>query len=173
MSLRVRPATADDVRFVEDMLVEAAAWDPHRPTPPRDDVLAAPENAHYVAGWPRPTDAGVVAEDDDGEPVGAAWYRFFDEDDPGYGFVDPSIPEVAIGVVPSQRSQGIGTLLLDHLHAVARDQGIAALSLSVETANPAYLLYARLGYQPVGNQPGPAAQAAGSVTMRFDVRRAG
>jgi GNAT superfamily N-acetyltransferase len=168
--LRVRPATADDAAFVEDMLVEAATWDRHRPRPSRDEVLAAPENAHYVEGWPRPSDAGVVAEDEDGEPVGAAWYRFFDEDDPGYGFVDPSIPEVAIGVVAGHRSQGIGTLLLDRLHAMARDQGVRALSLSVETANPAYLLYARLGYQPVGNQPGPAAQAAGSVTMSFQVR---
>jgi GNAT superfamily N-acetyltransferase len=77
---------------------------------------------------------------------------------------------VAIGVVAGHRSQGIGTLLLDRLHAMARDQGVRALSLSVETANPAYLLYARLGYQPVGNQPGPAAQAAGSVTMSFQVR---
>jgi GNAT superfamily N-acetyltransferase len=168
--LRVRPATADDAAFVEDMLVEAATWDPHRPRPPRDEVLAAPENAHYVEGWPRSTDAGVVAEDEDGEPIGAAWYRFFDEDDPGYGFVDPATPEVAIGVVAAHRGQGIGALLLDKLHAIARDQGVAALSLSVETANPAYLLYARLGYQPVGNQPGPAAQAAGSVTMRFRVR---
>ena len=58
-----------------------------------------PDFAHYVEGWPRDGDVGVVAEDEHGEPVGAAWYRHLSDDDPGYGFIDPSIPEVTIGVV--------------------------------------------------------------------------
>ena len=165
MSLRVRAATAEDARFVEDMLVEAATWSPHRVAPPRDQVLAEPANAHYVEGWPRTTDVGLVAEDASGEPVGAAWYRFFDEDDPGYGFVDATIPEICIGVRAEHRGHGVGTLLLDRLNALARENGVAALSLSVETVNPAYRIYARLGYQPVGRESG------GAVTMRLDLPR--
>lgn len=165
MNVHVRAATAGDARFVEDMLVEAATWSPHRVSPLRDEVLADPGNAHYVEGWPRPTDVGVVAVDDDDVLVGAAWYRFFDGDDPGYGFVDAAIPEVAIGVVAEHRGRGVGTVLLDRLGALARDNGVTALSLSVETVNPAYRLYARLGYHPVGREHG------GAITMRLDLPR--
>lgn len=148
----MRPAVPGDADFLLAMLVEAGSWDPGRPALIVEDVVARPELFHYVDGWPRSGDAGVVAEDADGGPTGAAWYREFSDADPGYGFVDATVPEVAIGVVPGRRGEGIGHALLDALHALARQQGLHALSLSVETANPARRLYERVGYAVVDEQ---------------------
>jgi len=114
--------------------------------------LARPELAHYVTGWPRPGDMGIVAED--GPPVGAAWLRLLPEQDPGYGFVDEETPELSIGVVPTQRGRGIGLLLLEALIEAARAQRYQALSLSVEPDNPARRLYERHGFQVTGTVDG-------------------
>lgn len=92
--------------------------------------MHTPELAHYVWGWPRPGDLGVVAEAD--QPIGAAWLRYFTASDPGYGFIDVTIPEVSMGVVKPWRGRGVGRRLLEALIATARDAGIPALSLSVE-----------------------------------------
>ncbi len=84
-----------------------------------------------VASGRRP---GGVAED--GPPVGAAWLRLLPEHDRGYGFVDAETPELSIGVVPTHRGRGIGSLLLEALVGSAREQRHEALSLSVEPDNP-------------------------------------
>ncbi len=130
------------------MLVEAVNWDPQRALP-RDEALAMPANRHYAEGWPREGDAGVIAADEQGRPIGAAWFRLFDARDPGYGFVADDIPEVAIGVVRERRGEGIGDALLAELEHEARRRGLHALSLSVEIANPAVNLYRRRGYREV------------------------
>jgi GNAT superfamily N-acetyltransferase len=84
-----------------------------------------------------------------GFPVGAAWYRVFDAEEPGYGFVDERTPELAIAVVPSKRGHGIGDALLKALVASARAGGYERLSLSVEPGNPARKLYERHGFAVV------------------------
>jgi len=91
----LRPATAGDAAFLELMLVETVNWLPDRHWS-RDRVMADPNLAHYVEGWPRPTDLGVIAVDDTDQPVGAAWLRVFDATDPGYGFVGTDAPELGI-----------------------------------------------------------------------------
>jgi GNAT superfamily N-acetyltransferase len=145
----VRTATSDDAVFIETMLVEAVNWDPQRVSLPRDRALAIRTNRHYVEGWPREGDVGVIAEDERGRPIGAAWFRFFDSRDPGYGFVAEDIPEVAVGVLPERRGEGIGDTLLTELENEARRLGLRALSLSVEIANRARNLYRRHGYREV------------------------
>ena len=148
--MRVRRAEAGDGELLFAMLLEAMNWAPDRARFTVADVLSRPELAHYVAGFPRPGDLGVVAEDGEG-PLGAAWWRTFGADDPGYGFVDESTPEVSIGVLPTERGRGIGTLLLAALAHEARAAGLGALSLSVEFENRAARLYRRAGYQVVGD----------------------
>jgi GNAT superfamily N-acetyltransferase len=81
--------------------------------------------------------------------VGAAWYRIFSADEPGYGFVDEQTPELAIAVVPSQRGKGVGEQLLLALIERARQAGYERLSLSVEPGNPARKLYERHGFRVV------------------------
>ena len=118
VSVSLRVAHAADGPFLLDMLVEAAYWRPDRPRGDGQDVLADPELAHYVSGWPQPGDLGVVAEDE--EPVGAAWLRFFSRESPGYGFVDDHTPELSMGVRVDRRGRGIGSRLLADLLARAR-----------------------------------------------------
>jgi GNAT superfamily N-acetyltransferase len=151
---RVRLATAHDTGFIEDMLVEAASWDPSRPRISRDETLRRPGLRRYVDGWPRENDVGVVVEDEQGRRLGAAWYRFFSSDDPGYGFVSEDIPEASIAMVPDSRGRGLGDLLLAELEHEARRRGVRALSLSVEPANRAVNLYRRRGYREVGRSGG-------------------
>ncbi len=131
------------------MLGEAAGPGRRRPDDPPLDVLADPALAPYVAGWPRPGDLGVVAEDA-GRPVGAAWARLFPPDAPAYGFVRADVPELAIATVPDRRGTGLGGALLRELVAVAAAAGVPGLSLSVHRDNPALRLYERHGFVRVG-----------------------
>lgn len=161
-AITLRRAGAKDASFLEAMLVEAINWDPQRRPLTSEQVFAQPEHRHYVDGWPRHDDLGLVAENRAGKAIGAAWLRFFGADDPGYGFVAPGIPEVTIAVVDSARGLGIGTALLAALEEAARDRGIRALSLSVEPANPAARLYQRRGYVQVG-------VSGGAHTLRLEL----
>jgi GNAT superfamily N-acetyltransferase len=144
----IRRATAEDGSFMADMLVEAANWPADWKKKSRRRVLSAPATAHYIAGWPRDTDLGVIAEAD-GAPVGAAWLRFLPAADPGYGFVAPGVPELTIGVAGDWRGRGVGRALLRALAGQARSVGIRQISLSVERKNFAQKLYFSEGYQVV------------------------
>ena len=144
----IRPVTVADVAFMTAMLGQAVAWRPEDRAPSADQLLARPELAHYVTGWPRPGDVGVVAETD--VPVGAAWSRYFTVEDPGYGFVAPDVPELSLAVARCWRGMGVGRLLLTALVDRARRAGHERLSLSVEPDNPAVNLYRSLGFEPFG-----------------------
>ena len=147
----VRRAGAEDGAFLADMLVEAANWSPEWKRKSRRRVLSAPATAHYIAGWPRETDLGVIAQAD-GVPVGAAWLRFLPATDPGYGFVAPGVPELTIGVAANWRGRGVGRALLRALAGEARSAGIRRISLSVERKNLAQQLYLSEGYRIVDSR---------------------
>jgi len=108
--------------------------------------------SRYLRGWGRPGDTAVIALES-GFPVGAAWYRLFRAEEPGYGFVNEETPELAIAVVPSKRGHGIGDELLKSLLAKAVQAGFEQLSLSVEPGNPARQLYERHGFEVVIEGP--------------------
>jgi ribosomal protein S18 acetylase RimI-like enzyme len=159
--IKLRAAGPGDEAFLRKMMYEAAAWNPDWPHEEVIEALSNPVLARYVDGWRRPGDAGVIAERA-GEPVGAAWFRLFTADAPGYGFVDERTPELGIAVVPLYRRQGVGTLLLGGLIDRAREDGYAALSLSVAPSNRSRLMYERAGFERVG-------ELGGSWTMRLDL----
>jgi len=166
IACRTRQGEPEDMEFLRDMLYEAACWRPGASRPPRDEVLSAHEIALYLEGWGRIGDAAVVALDPDGdERTGAAWYRLMPPEDPGYGFVDVSTPEVSIGVVREFRGRGVGGALLDGLMHAAKSHGFRALSLSVEPDNPAIQLYERKGFEKLFAEDG-------SATMRVDLASA-
>ena len=150
----IRRGNRQDVRFLKDMLRHAFYW--------RSGGTVEDSSLwRYVAGWGRRGDASVVALEG-GFPVGAAWYRLFDRDEPGFGFIDEQTPEVSIAVVPSRRGHGIGSELLDALIGVAREQGYASLSLSVADESPAMHVFEKQGFEKV-------EQTDGSSTMRLNL----
>lgn len=147
-SWTVRNATSADSEFLTDMLVAVVNWSPEWRPRSRRRVLAVPATAHYIAGWPRDTDLGVIAEAD-AVPVGAAWVRFFTAEDPGYGFVAPDVPELTVGVAAAWRGRGVGRSLLRAAAARAAAAGIRRVSLSVERKNFARGLYRSEGFAMV------------------------
>ena len=154
LDVAVRRASRSDVPFLRDMLSHAYYW--------RWGGLDSIPSSRYVEGWGRPGDTGVVAVDG-AFRVGAAWYRRFRPDAPGYGFVDERTPELTIAVVPSRRGRGIGERLLSALLERAKEDGYGAVSLSVERGSPAVRLYERFGFRTVDER-------ADTVVMRATLR---
>jgi GNAT superfamily N-acetyltransferase len=150
----IRRGNRQDVRFLKDMLRHAFYW----------RSAGAVEDAslwRYVAGWGRRGDSSVIALEG-GFPVGAAWFRLFPRDEPGFGFVDEATPEVSIAVVPSRRGHGIGSDLLEALIGLAREQGYGGLSLSVADDSPAMHVFEKQGFEKV-------EQTDHSWTMRLNL----
>lgn len=146
--ITIRPATAADLLFLWDMLFESAFTTDEARAAWRRDRQRPPELVKYLDGWGRRGDAGVVAQDGDRTPVGAAWYRLFTAVDRGDGiFALPNVPEIAIAVEPEQRGRRIGGDLLSALARRARDDGYGRLVLSVDPRNERALrLYRRAGF---------------------------
>jgi ribosomal protein S18 acetylase RimI-like enzyme len=141
------------VRFLRDMLHHAYYWRERMP-----DEGPGPVQL-YVKAWGRIGDTAVIALLD-GFPVGAAWFRLFEQAAPGYGFVDEATPELAVAVVPNARGKGVGSALLGSLLERARDDGYAALSLSVDRNNQgAIALYEQFGFRQV-------QETSDSLTLR-------
>jgi GNAT superfamily N-acetyltransferase len=152
--MRLRAATDNDASLLAVATLGNLNWNGPRFT--LDQVDAEPAFRHYVAPWPGHGDFGLVAEEDDGEAIGVVWLKHFPADDPGYGSVEPSIPELSIHVNAAHRGSGVGTALLTAALDEARARGLAAISLSVEEGNPTMHLYSRLGFRPAGpdHEPG-------------------
>ncbi len=162
----VRPGGPEDLPFLWEMLYEAVCWRPGGPRPPWDEIFAdySSRLPRYLEDWGRADDTAVIAVDPaDRRNIGAAWYRLFPANAPGYGFVDASTPEVAIGVVSGWRGRGVGGALLDTLLGAAKSRGFDALSLSVEPGNPAARLYERKGFIEL------FVDEEGSRTMRAEL----
>jgi ribosomal protein S18 acetylase RimI-like enzyme len=152
----IRPGGPQDLPFMRDMLRHAYYWRVDRVS-----STGEPPVRRYVERWGRPGDTALIAIQDF-QRVGAAWYRLFTSEDPGYGFVDEQTPELSIAIVPSRRGSGLGSELLDALLERARADGYHAISLSVEQGSPAIGLYERHGFCQVGEDDG-------GVTMRSEL----
>jgi GNAT superfamily N-acetyltransferase len=163
----IRRATADDEAFMTDMLVEVVNWSPEWKRKSRSRILATRKTAHYIGGWPRYKDLGVIAEAD-GERIGAAWLRFLPATDPGYGFVAADIPELTIGVAAPWRGRGAGRALLRAIAEHAQLAGISQISLSVERKNFAQKLYLSEGYEIVDSSDKDSDTMMKSLPRRVD-----
>jgi ribosomal protein S18 acetylase RimI-like enzyme len=127
------------------MVYEAAFWQPHWPRPALAAALADPDIGRYVRGWGRTGDTAVIATEGE-RPVGAAWYRLFTAEEPGYGFLDADTPELGIAVVADRRRVGVGHALMTALLAMGRAAGLPSISLSVAKENPSRFLYEKHGF---------------------------
>jgi GNAT superfamily N-acetyltransferase len=105
----------------------------------------------YVDGWGRRGDTALVWMEG-GHRVGASWFRLFRASAPGYGFVDEETPELTVAVVPSRQGHGIGLELLRGLLERAKADGHASVSVSLQRDHPEVDVYAREGFEPVGER---------------------
>ncbi len=142
----IRPVRENELPFLWDMLYEAAAVNEKVRAMGKEKSLALPSVQKYLADFGKEKDFAVVAVEEH-KLVGAAWYRCFSEDNCGYGFISPDIPELTVAVAQDKRGQGVGTRLLKALLEVAKINSCRAISLSVDRQNPALHLYKRLGFQ--------------------------
>ena len=148
----IRGGGPQDVRFLRDMLRHAYA---------NASLIGDLPVSRYVDRWGRPGDTAVVGLEG-ATPVGAAWFRLYRAEEPGFGFVDEATPELSIAVVPSRRHHGYGSQLLNALLEKAREAGYPTISLSVERDNPALHLYERHGFRGV-------TESGDNLTMRAEL----
>ncbi len=148
--VEIRTGEVCDLPFLREMLFEAMYWRTDQERPALEEALQRPDAVHHLVDWGlREGDTAVIAVTASGEKVGAAWYRFWDDETHSYGYISPDIPEIAIGVRVDFRGQGVGSLLMTALLKAAADQGLKKVSLSVEVDNYAQKLYRRQGFTPV------------------------
>lgn len=141
-----RLAGLADGNFLREMLYEAAA-PPGKERPSPEQLLSSPQVTAFVDQWGRPGDHGVVAESLL-EPVGAAWFRIFPDDDAEGGFVGGETPELLIALVPEHRGKGVGGLLLKALLTKAREERKVSIGLNVGRSNlPAIALFRSHGFE--------------------------
>ena len=146
----VRRGEVSDIPLMYMMLFEAAATNPDIAKLDREVALSLPQIRKYVEGWGRDGDECVVASKASGKPLGAAWFRLFPAEDPGYGFVGEDVPELTMGVAEDARGRGIGSALMKRVIEVAKDEGYNSLSLSVKRDSSAVGLYERFGFKTKG-----------------------
>jgi ribosomal protein S18 acetylase RimI-like enzyme len=144
----LRPAVLEDEPFLWQMLFEAA----HMGEEGHTAVQATqnrPELARYMQGWGRTGDLGAIAVINDAMPIGAAWVRLLRGEARGYAYVDDDTPELAIGIHPAYRGNGVGAAVLAYLIHLAEGR-YPAISLSTRATNlPAVRLYERVGFKKI------------------------
>lgn len=160
--LSIREGHANDLPFLRHMLMKAYHWNHDGPLPPEDEFLSQPNIMERLEDW-RPDDGDrAVISEVDGIPIGAAWYRFYTEENHAYGYINPQTPELGIGILPDHRSKGIGRTLINALIELARHEQICAISLCVDSENYALRLYQSFGFERY-------SETEASLIMRLDL----
>jgi GNAT superfamily N-acetyltransferase len=145
MNVVVRRGDRLDVPFLRSLLGFAYNW--HVAVFDTDISIS-----RYVDGWGRVGDTSLIAMDGEGHPVGAAWFRLFSADSPGYGFLDEETPEITLVVVPTKQGQGIGGQLLAALVERAKGDGYSMLSVSAKRGDADAENYLASGFEQVREQ---------------------
>lgn len=141
-----REATAADIGFLSEILVDAAAAS--GVNVPIDLLSSYPETYQYIEQFPTGSDVGVVAQTAEGQLVGAAWVRMLPTDAHA---VNQPLPELTMGVIPACRRKGVGEQLLTELYSAAAAKGLPEISLGVHKKNfPAVELYRKQGWTEDG-----------------------
>ncbi len=141
MDYEIRTLTNEDDSVVWKMLMYAS----HESS--LETVQKQPYLSRYAINLGRMGDMGFIASINE-QSIGAAWLRLWSGDDRGFGYIDYSIPELAMAVIPEHRGQGIGTKLLMQVLESAQS-AYPAVSLNVRANNPVVSLYQRAGFVKV------------------------
>ena len=135
----LRPIVAEDRLFLEH-LYRSVRWDEFAPTGWSDETKTAFlasqfdfQRRHYEAAFPG-ADYLIIQHAD--APIGRIYV------DRG----GRALWLVEISLLPEWRGKGIGAALLAMLQSEAASGGFEGVRLSVDPANPARRLYARMGF---------------------------
>lgn len=137
--MELRPAEPQDRAFLVEMARLACTLD-ERPLPGRE--------ASEVCALLPASDAAILATDDDGRPLGAAWWHLHEPPLLRDATGQP-VPELVMAVVEGERRKGIGAALVDALAEEAAKH-FSVLALNVHIRNPAARLYTRTGFRVAG-----------------------
>ena len=146
MDSRLRDSQHSDIPFLRKMIYEAVFWRVTPNKPSFEEGVAYPEVRSAIADWgERDGDTAVVATVNS-NPIGAAMYRFWTDDNFINGYSDEMTPVLVIGVQREYRHQGIGGKMIAWLIDCASKQSIQKISLSVSKDNHALNLYKQQGF---------------------------
>lgn len=146
MTMLLRASKQSDIPFLREMLYEAVFWRASDNKPSFEEGLAFPDVSKSLADWgERDGDSAVVATINL-IPVGAAWYRFWTDDNFIIGYIDKKTPVVVVAVHNDYRHQGIGGKMMECLIGYASKKAIPKISLSVSKDNHAINLYRQQGF---------------------------
>ena len=139
-SIRLKPATQDDVPVILQFIKELAEYEKLS-----QEVVATEDTLRTSLFGARPAAEVVIAYANDA-PVGFALY--FQTFSTFLG--RPGIYLEDLYVTPARRSQGIGRRLLAYVARVAVDRGYGRMEWSVLNWNePALVVYRKIGARPM------------------------
>jgi ribosomal protein S18 acetylase RimI-like enzyme len=148
MNIILRKSEHPDIPFLKEMLYESVFWRSIASAngPQFEEGLADPEVSKALTNWEeRDGDIAVIALVDS-NPAGAAWFRFYNDDNFIRGYIEETIPALVIAVHRDYRRQGIGEKMIDWLIDHASKHNIQKISLMVSKDNHAINLYRKCGF---------------------------
>jgi ribosomal protein S18 acetylase RimI-like enzyme len=141
--MRIRPARPGDLEFVHDLAPRLVEFGD---VPGRDSAQMTARDREVLARTlddPSPGASLFIAEDDQGQPVGFVHLTTAAD----YYTAATTAHVADLVVAPGSGGRGVGTALIEHAEAWARERGFSMLTLSVFTGNErARRLYRRLGF---------------------------
>jgi ribosomal protein S18 acetylase RimI-like enzyme len=141
----VRPATIEDIPFLQAMMREALLASPTFLAFQDELAIEQAEEADW-ARWRERPEPAFVAEDATSQKVGAIRLRPHTST-MGQGW------QIGMGVEASARGQGVGYRLIEQAVLYARQTHSAYLNLLVDPTNlPAIALYRRAGFYDIGER---------------------
>ncbi len=144
--MELRASQQSDLPFLKQMLYEAVFWRNSPTKPAFEEAFALPEVNKSLADWgERDGDIAVVATIDM-KPVGAAWLRYWTEDNHIRGYIEDNIPALVIAIRQEYRHQGIGGKMITWLIDYASKHTIPKISLMVSKDNYAINVYRQQGF---------------------------
>ncbi len=156
MTIQLRQSEPSDMPFLREMLYEGVYWRAiaNATNPPFEEGLTPPGVNNALVNWgEREGDVSVVARVDS-LFAGAAWYRFYTDDNSIRGYIEDTIPALVIAVHRDYRRQGIGKQLIDWLIVHASTHNIHQMSLMVSKTNHAIHLYRTCGFLDYADRGG-------------------
>ncbi len=144
MNVKLREIRDHEIELLQDFLYEAI-FIPEGVEPPARAIIEQPELKLYCEDFGKGRADYCIVADDDGRVVGAVWTRIMND----YGHVDDETPSFAISLYKEYRGRGIGTRLMKDMLALLREKGYERVSLAVQKANYAVLMYEKVGFRIV------------------------